>query len=141
MAVARAYLRVRSRAARDLTWERPLEQILQQRLYFCRPPRGAGRADTHKGWEARLVLATAAELESAQEALREAGFRLGRAFVKRSGWVLPVYGKAAVARLRQLQRDSRAQKPVERRGAYAAVVSGRRCDVTDGPAPPGKAPT
>jgi hypothetical protein len=49
-----------------------------------------------KGWEARLVLRSEAEIEEARRLVGKEGFVPGRPFAKAQQWVLPIYGKRAV---------------------------------------------
>jgi hypothetical protein len=92
--------------ARDLTWELPLAEIIRRYARIRRPPAERVGTGGFRGWEARLEFATVAELESAREALREAGIRPGRPYAQGSRVVLPVYGRAGVARLLRLQREA-----------------------------------
>lgn len=52
-----------------------------------------------KGWELRFRLRTEDEVEFVRALVSRAGWRPGRAYAKRRGMVLPVYGRAAVAEI------------------------------------------
>ncbi len=55
-----------------------------------------------KGYEVRFLANAEKEHRLLKRLLRELGFKPGKAYVKRTQIVLPVYGKAAVERLQKL---------------------------------------
>lgn len=127
-------LRVRSRAARDQTWEMPLAEIVRRRGRVCRWA-GAASPD-HEGWEIRLEMDTLAELGSAREALHEAGLQksLGRPYTARRRLVLPVLGRSAVLRLLRLAWGAEAIAVLA--GVPRAILGGvRAVRQPDGPEP------
>ncbi|MBI1904201.1 MAG: hypothetical protein HYS13_24160 [Planctomycetia bacterium] len=66
------------------------------------------RRNYKKGWEVRLPATTHRELQFLRRVLKACGFKCGRAFRKRAGWILPLYGQAAVERFRNLVRTHRS---------------------------------
>jgi hypothetical protein len=68
--------------------------------------RRAEPRDYKKGWEVRLAATTRRELRFLRQMLRKCGFKCGRAYHKRAGWILPLYGRAAVERFCKLVKAS-----------------------------------
>lgn len=50
----------------------------------------------HKGWEVRFVLDSSREVVELARLLRQTGLRHGSPYLKRTQFVLPVYGRPAV---------------------------------------------
>lgn len=59
-----------------------------------------GSAAYKKGYEVRFVVGTKEELARVRRLLKAAGFDPGKPFLKHTKLVQPVYGRAAVERLR-----------------------------------------
>ena len=55
-----------------------------------------------KGYEVRLIANSHGELETIRQLLEELGFKPGAAFVKRTQFVQPLYGRRPVARFLKL---------------------------------------
>ncbi len=83
---------------------RPLPPRLFEFFMRCssvRQPKAERRAEEpstyKKGWELRLVLEDLDELEEARRLLSRIRLKPGRPYRKGRKWVLPIYGREAVA--------------------------------------------
>lgn len=93
-----------SRASDSLrSEERRLGRFFHRNSY-CRQPdpqrQREGYLSYKKGWEARIILRDADEVELVTQLLWKVGLMPGRAFQKGKRWAVPVYGQEAVEKLK-----------------------------------------